>query len=299
MSFPMLENPSGTYCYYNGRKISLLSDEGKSLAEPISDLIYYESIRVHKGIMIFFENHMLRLMTSIEMKENFELDTESLYEDAVRLIRESEPVVYEGNIRIVVTHSSRLIHLSHVFYPSIDLFQNGISTSLLSWERLDPQVKVFRGEYKAAVAASLATETSFGFPYEVLLTDQKGQITEGSRSNFFVLYKGVVYSPPEELILIGITRKYVLQAVRDAGLVYKEALFSLADLISMRAGEKGNTESIALFVTSSPFDILPVRSVEDEVFPSAYNADLAKISEIYQSIVQHYIEARSEDVSDS
>ena len=299
MSFPMLENPSGTYCYYNGRKITLSSDEGQSLCEPISDLIYYESIRIHKGVMVFFENHMLRLMQSIEMKENFELDTEALYDDAVRLIRESDPVVYDGNIRIVITRTSRLIHFSHVFYPSGDLFSHGIATSLLSWERLDPQVKVFRGEYKAAVAASLATETSFGFPYEVLLTDRKGQITEGSRSNFFVLFKGVVYSPPEELILIGITRKYVLQAVREAGLVYKEALFSLADLITMRAGEKGNTESLALFVTSSPFDILPVRSVEDEVFHSAYNSDLAKISEIYQMIVQHYIEARSADISES
>lgn len=263
--------------------------------EPVSDVIYYESIRVRDGVLIFFENHMLRLLQSIEAKEKFTLDTDSLFDNAIQMLHEAEPPVRDGDIRIVITNKTKLIHFSRVITPPADSFETGIPASLLSWERLDPQVKVFHSDYKAAVAAKFKEETPFGPPFEVLLSDRKGQITEGSRSNFFVLYHGIVYSPPEALILIGITRRYVLQSVRMAGLVYKEALFSLEDLIRMRDEAMSPKDSVALFITSSPFDILPVHSVDKEVFLSAQNKDLAKISEIYQSIVRHYIESHPSD----
>jgi len=295
MSFPMLENPSGDFCYCNGQKVLFTSPEGIALLEPIADVIYYESIRVRDGVLLFFENHMLRLLQSIEAKEDFSLDTDGLFDNAMQMLHEAKPPVRDGDIRIVITSKTNLIHFSRVVTPPADSFETGIPASLLSWERLDPQVKVFRSDYKTAVAAKLIEETPFGPPFEVLLTDRKGQITEGSRSNFFVLYHGIVYSPPEALILIGITRRYVLQSVRMAGLVYKEALFSLEDLIRMRDEAKSPKDSVALFITSSPFDILPVYSVDKEVFLSAQNKDLAKISEIYQSIVCHYIESHPSD----
>lgn len=295
MSFPMLENPSGDFCYYNGQKVLLTSAEGKNLSEPVSEVIYYESIKVREGVLLFFENHMLRLMQSIEAKENFTLDTDILFDAAMKMLSEENPPVRDGNIRIVVTNKSNLIHFSRIAIPPADSFDTGIPASLLSWERLDPQVKIFHSDYKMAVAAKLKVETPFGTPFEILLTDRKGQITEGSRSNFFVLYHGVVYSPPEALILIGVTRRYVLQSLRKAGLVYKEALFSLEDLIRMRDESKSPKDSIALFITSSPFDILPIHSVDNEVFLSAQNEDLVRISEIYQSIVSHYIEAHPSD----
>lgn len=295
MSFPMLENPAGDFCYLNGKKVLLASEEGQSLLQPVSDTIYYESIRVQDGVLLFYENHMLRLLLSIEAKEKFALDTDVLFDNAMKMLGEADPVVRNGDIRIVVTKKSNLIHFSRVVSPPADAFRKGIPTSLLTWERLDPQVKVFRSEYKAAVAGKMAEGTPFGSTFEVLLADKRGRITEGSRSNFFVLYKGVVYSPPEALILIGITRRYVLQSVREAGLVYKESLFSLEDLIRMRDTKAEAKDSLALFITSSPFDILPVSSVNEEEFSSAQNEDLAKISEIYQNIVQHYIETHPAD----
>lgn len=295
MSFPMLENASGDFCYYNGSKVMFSSDAGKSLFEPVSDVIYYESIKVKNGVLLFFENHMLRLLMSIDAKEKFSLDTDVLFDNAMKMLREADPQVTDGNIRIVVTGKANVIHFSHTVTPAEDAFAVGVAASVMSWERIDPQVKIFRSDYKAAIAEKFKEETPFGPAFEVLLADHKGQITEGSRSNFFVLCHGVVYSPPENLILIGITRRYVLQAVRKAGLVYKEALFTLDDLIRMRDQEKTPGDSVALFVTSSPFDILPIRSVGKEVFASAQNKDLASISAIYQDIVNHYIETHPAD----
>ena len=295
MSFPMLENASGDFCYLNGNKVLFTSAEGKALSEPVFDVIYYESIKVRDGVLLFFENHMLRLLQSIDAKEKFQIDTDVLFDRAMQMISEAEPPVSDGNIRIVVTKQTNLIHFSQVITPPADSSESGVAASLLSWERLDPQVKIFHSDYKTAVAEKFKEQTPFGPAFEVLLTDRKGQITEGSRSNFFVLYHGVVYSPPEVLILIGITRRYVLQSVRKAGLVYKEALFSMEDLMRMRDEAKTANDSVALFLTSSPFDILPVRSVGDEVFLSAHNEDLAVISAMYQDIVRHYIESHPAD----
>jgi branched-chain amino acid aminotransferase len=213
----------------------------------------------------------------------------------MKLLRESEPQVTDGSIRIVVTNCNNLIHFSHGLMVPSDALETGVTASILNWERLDPHVKVFRDDYKAAVARKFSDITPYGPAFEVLLTDHKAQITEGSRSNFFVLFHGVVYSPPEKLILIGITRRYVLQAVRKAGLVYKESLFSLSDLARMRDETKDSSDSIALFITSSPFDILPLHSVDEEIFRSAQNSDLIRISEIYQEIVHQYIESRPAD----
>lgn len=295
MSYPMMENPYGDFCFLNGRKVMLSSQEGKSLMNPVDDMVYYESIRVQGGVLLFFENHMLRLIKSVEAKENFPVDTEAIYDAAMRMLKESDPSVTEGNIRIAVTHEANLIHFSHVFYPPEEFYRDGIATAILAWERVDPQVKVLRGDYKSAVAETMAKPTPFGLPYEVLLADREGRITEGGRSNFFVLYKGVVYSPPESFILIGITRRYVLQSVREAGLEYREGMFTLDELVRMRDSSESEDSSVALFVTSSPFDVLPVRSVGCEVFSSAKSSGLRKLSDAYQRIVNRYIESRSTD----
>lgn len=297
MAFPMLENPYGEYCIYNGEKVALSSTTGAALLEPISDLIYYESIRIRDGILVFFENHMLRLLTSIAKKENFPVDTELLYDQAMRLIREFEPKVSEGNLRIVITSKSSLVHLSDAIYPSAELFSSGIVTATLCWERREPQVKVFRDDYKKAVYSKIHTPTSFGMPYEVLLTDHDGYYTEGGRSNFFVLYDGVVYSPPEEMILIGITRKYVLQAISMAGLKYGEKIFTMDEMIKMQENARNNSSSFAVFITSSPFDILPVASIDDVPFSSATCEELIAVSRAYQGIVDAYITSRKTDPS--
>lgn len=295
MPFPMLENASGSFCIYNGEKITYDSAIGTSLSNPIPDIIYYESIRIREGILIFFENHMTRLMRSIEAKENFTLDTELLYTYAMRLINESEPRVTDGNIRIVITRNAILVHFSDAIYPSAELFQEGIICASLLWERREPQVKVFREDYKMAVYNKMHAPTAFGLPYEVLLYDNEGQLTEGSRSNFLVLLDGTVYSPPEETILIGITRKYVMQAIRASSLRYEERTFSLEELVRLRDQATSVSDGPALFVTSSPFDILPVRSVDDQLFSSASHEALRLLSESYRSIVDAYVLSRRTD----
>lgn len=291
MSLPMMENPSGEYCFVNGNKVKLVSDEARDLLRPVADTIFYESIRVSEGVLLFFENHMLRLLQSIEAASDFPVDTDSLYDDAMRLIRESDPPVDHGNIRIVVTDKLRLVHLTSVTYPSQELFHQGVVTSQLPWERREPNVKIFRDDYKTAIGKALTCPTKMGMPYEILLANRSGQIIEGGRSNFFVYYHNVIYSAPDDAILIGVTRRYVLQAIKQAGYSWQIGSYTLSELMEMKS-EKDPERTVAVFLTSSPFDILPIRAIDDVMFDSANHEALRRISEQYQSIVSHYISIR-------
>ncbi len=292
MAFPMLENVAGEYFIYNGRSIRYDSEEGKAFFQPIDDIVYYESIRVRDGILVFFENHMVRLLRSIEAKENFPLDTDLIYETAMLYIGDPEFPVTDGNIRVVATAKGTLIHLTNAVYPTAQMFEEGVPAVTFLWEREEPGIKIFRGEYKAALAEAMERTTPAGPPYEALLADRNGKLTEGGRSNFFVLFGDDVFSPPEDKILSGITRRYVLQAIRQVGLSVQEGSFTLEQIQSMREKSVADHIPFAVFVTSSPFDILPINQIDDVPFPSSYDSAFLQVLHSYQSIVANYIASR-------
>ena len=288
MAYPLVEGNIGKYCTLNGEKVDFDSLEGQNLFVPTDDITYYESIRFQEGVLLFWEDHMERLRKSVEAKEDFPIDPDTYHFAAQSMVWDSG--MADGNVRVVLTKNLWLVYFSNMTYPTPQMYQEGIVTTNLQWERVEPHVKVFRGDYKKAVAEASARETRFGMPYEVILSGKDGKLVEGGRSNFFVLRKDTVYSPSEDLILIGITRKYVKEAIEKAGLTLAEGAFSLDELVRMESEEDDGPPELALFVTSSPFDILPVKSVEGFLFRSAKCGKLIRLMESYQKIVHQYID---------
>ena len=291
MAYPLVEGNIGNYCTLNGEKVLFDSVEGRALFIPTEEITYYESVRFQNGVLLFWEDHMQRLHKSVEAKENFPIDPDTYHFYAQNLIWDSG--MADGNVRVVITRTKNLIYLSNMTYPTADMYESGIVTKSLTWERVEPHVKVFRGDYKKAVAEAQNTKTSFGMPYEVILRGKDGKFVEGGRSNFFVLYKDTVYSPSEDLILIGITRKYVKNAITEAGLKLEEGAFTMDELVKMEKEEDDGPPKMGLFVTSSPFDILPVASIDDVAFPSAQCPALQKLMTSYQKIVHEYIDTHA------
>mgnify|MGYP003410136774 CR=1 FL=1 len=105
---------------------------------------------------------------------------------------------------------------------------------------------------------------------------------EGSKSNFFAIIGNEVYSAPDSKILIGITRQRVLSSLEKVGCKLVTDMFTLAELSNMR-------EEVALFISSTPFDILPIASVDDIEFSSTSNLKLQQIMRIYSDITNNYI----------
>lgn len=282
MAYPMLESALFDKYYYDGQLIDASSDVAKTLRNATDEVTYYETIRILHGCLLFLEDHMDRLLKSISGIEAFDIDIDFISKELRSYLSSLNLGDYEGNMRVVLTKSHTLFHICEANIPNKDIREAGICTNLLKWERVAPNIKVFRGDYKQAVADAFLVSTPYGMPYEVLLEDNSDKIYEGSKSNFFVIYGDKVYSAPDEKILIGITRRRVLDSLKKAGLTLEIGTFSLEQLIKMG-------EDVALFVSSTPFDILPISSINDFKFNSVNNKNLQEISRIYAENVDEYI----------
>ena len=279
MAYPLMEHPSGTEFFFDGAFYNVSSDKAEELSKPTDDRTYYETVRIKRGVLLFLEDHLARLTKSVAGLENFPVDTKGISDKAYSYLKKigfSE----DGNIRIVLTKEHLLIHLVDVNVPDKSKFENGINTSLFRWERQTPNLKIFRGDYKNAVNEKFKTENAHGKPFELVLSDNDGKLYEGSMSNLFVIMDGKVYSAPDDKILIGITRRRVIEALRRSGLELHTGMFTMDELV------KGNA---AIFVSSTPFDILPVTYIDDQTFDSVSNPLLKMISEAYAGYTEEYI----------
>ena len=280
MAYPMLESPIGSFYYFDGNKIANDSEEAAKLLVPTDEVTYYETLRVKSGVPLFFEDHLNRLKKSVAGIEDFEVDITGIIMQSYDFIKESDPEL-DGSLRIVLTKSHLLIHVCEANIPEAKLFEEGINTLTLKWERVDPNIKVFRGDYKSAVAAKFAEENEHGHPYELVLTDNEGRLYEGSKSNLFVIKDGVVYSAPDDKILLGITRNRVMRALEEAGAELKIGMFTLDEIVQ--------DKNAAVFVSSTPFDILPVKYIDGYEFNFEGNELLRSIQSSYQRIADEYI----------
>ena len=280
MAYPLMEHLTGKGYLYCGKYYRVSSELTESLQKPVEARIYYETVRVKDGVLLFVEDHLQRLVNSVKGLENFPVNTSKILSEAYSFV--DLDGVMEGSIRIVLTNEVLLIHQADITLPSKEHFENGINTSILNWERKTPNLKIFRGDYKTRVNEKFREENAHGLPFELVLTDNEGKLYEGSMSNLFVIRDGKVYSAPDNKILIGITRKRVMEALKRSGLELQIGTF---------APEELDPETDAVFVSSTPFDILPVRFIDDYEFRSSKNEVLNIISKMYQEYTSEYIYA--------
>ena len=280
MAYPLMEHLTGNGFLYCGKYYRVSSELTESLQRPVDIKTYYETVRVKDGVLLFVEDHLARLVKSVKGLENFPVDTAWILSEAYSLI--DMDGVTDGSIRIVLTKESLLIHQADITLPSEELFEQGINTSLLNWERQTPNLKIFRGDYKTKVNEKFREANSHGLPFELVLSDNEGRLYEGSMSNLFIIRDGQVYSAPDEKILIGITRKRVMEALKRSGLELQIGMFRPDEL---------DPAKDAVFVSSTPFDILPVRYIDNYEFGSSDNEILKMISTMYKEYTSEYIDA--------
>ena len=288
MAYPMIENNISNVLLIDGKLVSSNSEQAREFFEPCYDIIYYETVRIYKGVLLFLEDHLERLTASVKASEGFYVDTKFIKFALINYLDALALGEYDGNMRIVITRDHTVFHICEANIPTEDKFKTGIATNILQWERVAPHVKVFRSEYKEAVAQKFSEDTPYGKPYEVLLENKQGEITEGSKSNFFAIVDGEIYSAPNDLILIGITRKYVLEALKKSGLILRYGTFDMKKLTDP-------SHKVALFVSSTPFDILPISSVNEYKFDSANDELVLRIMKMYKEIVDSYYEEHKND----
>jgi len=96
--------------------------------------------------------------------------------------------------------------------------EEGSHVTISSWRRVDDNAIPARGKITGAYVNSALIKTdavNAGFD-EALVLNQDGHISEAGTANFFMMRRGIVYTPPVcSNILEGITRRTVIHLLRE------------------------------------------------------------------------------------
>ena len=219
----------------------------------------YETIRVSNGVVHFIDDHLERLMDSaaiISLKHPF---TPEMIKKAIReLVAETEEKAF--NIKILLIGSAKkenanlYILCFNPLFPDKKVYREGVALAVAHYERAYPHAK----SLNMLQSYMAFRDARANGRYDALLIDRNGFITEGTRTNFFTIRNRVIYTPREEHILLGVTRKNVLSVARQHEFAIEEADIRLEDL--------GKYDGA--FITSTSSKIIPVKRAGDFEYPT-------------------------------
>jgi branched-chain amino acid aminotransferase len=235
---------------------------GEFLASETFDksLVYegdslYEVLRIMKGCPIFLDDHLDRLISSVKLqKKDVLIDVSNLRRLIIELVRMERKS--DINVKIVFNYNKSatnyLIYCIESVYPTQLQYQKGVKGILYPAERKDPESKVINHKLRSSICNRLINESA----YEAILVNDDNLITEGSRSNIFFVKKGSLFTAPDDMILKGITRKYIVEICRENNIVITFAC--------PVASEIGQFD--AAFMTGTSPMVLPFSSINDTKF---------------------------------
>ncbi|EPY6470956.1 aminotransferase class IV [Clostridium sporogenes] len=246
--------------------------EGKSL---------YEVIRIIDRAPLFLKSHLERFYNSAKLEGlNLWLDEEEIKEKINRLIEINKVSI--GNIKLVFNFNKRknnnfLCYFLKHNYPEDIEYKRGVKTILYHGERKNPNAKVINMDFRKIVGEKIKEEKA----YEAILVDRNGYITEGSKSNIFMIKDGKVITAPIEKVLPGITRQNIIDVCKNLNLKVEEEKVHYKDI--------GKLEG--LFISGTSPKVLPIKSVDEIEFKSSENKLILSIIEGYNKAIEEDIKS--------
>ena len=215
----------------------------------------YEVLRIVKGNPIFFYDHMERLVTSVRLQKKIILaDVQTIRKAIISLTRSDKK--HEANLKIVFNYNKGvtnfLVYFIEASYPTEIQYKNGVKGLLFFAERKDPEAKVINHKLRSSIYHRLIHEGG----YEAILVNENNQITEGSRSNIFFLRADTLVTAPDNSVLKGITRKYILEICAEQGINME---FQYVNADNLRDFD-------AVFMTGTSPTVLPFNCIDDTSF---------------------------------
>ena len=209
----------------------------------------YETLKLMRGVPVFFEEHIARLDLGLEeLGLGRPATREEMAEQICRLSEASD--VPEGACRVLVTAGppdgtpGLIIQTDRRTFPARPL-------RVISYRgvRVRAQLKAMTvmQSYLAQRAATAAGAD------DAILVDEEGRMFEGATSNMFLVRGGGLVTPPAEgAILPGVMRAKVEELASANGIPVVEAFARAADL----------RPDDGMLLTSSVRGIVPVDSVD-------------------------------------
>lgn len=264
----MIANVNGRICGGEDAVVSVF-DHGFVFGEGV-----YETLRTYDRRPFLLERHLQRLRASAAM-----IDLALPLDDAEigRRIGETIEAVDGGSevyLRILITPgpgeftydpASRgdptVVIIARRFAPPPpDLYAVGVTISVVSISRSQPSsISPLIKSNNLLPNAMAMREAMRRGAYEGLMLNYRGEITECTQSNFFIVKQGVVLTPPlESGLLAGITRELIIECARETGVALTETVIGMHDLLI--ADEA--------FLSSTTRELVPVVRVDRHVLGS-------------------------------
>src|ERR671922_2102211 len=173
-------------------------------------------------------------------------------------------------------------------YLGEDSLLNGIRAKVSSWRQLSSQSLIphakASGQYLNSVLAKIESHKA-GYE-EAILLDERGEVSEGSGENVFVVREGALITPCETAhILSGINRASVMKIARDLGYEVVERPIARAELYL--ADEA--------FLTGTAAELVPVREIDDHTIGGG---EPGPITREVQSVFEDALHGRAERYRD-
>ena len=226
----------------------------------------YEVIRISDGMPVFLMEHLDRLENSAKiMKYNITIKRDEIITGILELINKNK---VDGNLKLVVNYEGSLdtcetfnekflaYFVPHV-YPTKEQYNEGVETITYHGQRSNPNAKVINSEFREKVNEKINKEKV----YEAILVDDDGFITEGSKSNIFMVQGSKVITSKVENVLPGITRQFILKVCDRLNISVEEKNIHESDIKSLSA----------LFISGTSPKVLPIKSVDGFSFNSSKN----------------------------
>jgi branched-chain amino acid aminotransferase len=231
----------------------------------------YETLRTYGGRLFLYDRHARRLRNSARL-----IDLALPFTDEELATRIHETIAAAGlegaeaYVRVLVTRGvgeltydpqatptpSWVIIVKPLFPPSAETYEKGVKVVLVDVVRnhpqsVNPMIKS-NNLMNSALAAQQALKRG-GF--EAVMRNYRGELTECTQSNLFLVKNRAALTPPlESGLLPGITREYLFEIGRHAGIDVRDRVLRDEDLFA--ADEA--------FLTSTTREVLPIVTVDEQ-----------------------------------
>jgi branched-chain amino acid aminotransferase len=229
----------------------------------------YETMRTYHGRPFLFNRHVRRLRRSARMIELALPFSDEELASQIRLTQTAAKLEGDVYIRVLVTrgigeltydlkatpNASVVIIVKPQIDPAAEVYEKGVRVVIVDIVRnhpatVNPMIKS-NNLMNSALAMQQALRSN---AFEGVMRNYKGELTECTTANLFIVKNNVALTPPLDAgLLPGITREFVFDIGKDVGVEVVERALRDDDLF--RADEA--------FLTSTTRELVPIVTVND------------------------------------
>jgi branched-chain amino acid aminotransferase len=250
------------FLLHNG---AILDAHDKSLSAGQVGLLngwgVFSTLRVADGVLFAFERHWERMQRdAAKVHVPFPTDAAELKAQLLRLVEANS--AWNSTLRVMVVRNRGGMFEGPDLERDFDLL--AFTKDMNPWGNsvrlsVKPHARHAANEFSGCKILSWSQNLTWyeearrrGFD-EMLLLNERGEVTECTSANVFAASGGEVYTPPlDSGCLPGVTRELLLEVVRVPGIKVLERALKPQDL----------EQADQVFITSTTRDLLPATFIE-------------------------------------